>query len=106
MRTRVIRNISLIALAVGLFFLGGLGARIEVFHGHAGDAVLGICWVFSLAILLVLGNDGIIYLERLTARHPASNLCRHCGYDIRASKERCPECGNAIVPQAEPRGVT
>jgi hypothetical protein len=48
-------------------------------------------WFFALlfAILPALHLRGMLRARR---RHRAG-LCRKCGYDLRATPDRCPECG-------------
>jgi hypothetical protein len=41
------------------------------------------------------------YRSRRRRARTASGFCMRCGYDLRASAERCPECGEAISEAQE-----
>jgi hypothetical protein len=84
----------------GTFRFAGFGG----FSHGASDpwysySIRGLCvphWFPALlfAILPALRLRSILRTRR---RH-RSGLCPHCGYDLRATPDRCPECGH--VPQA------
>jgi hypothetical protein len=40
-------------------------------------------------------------LVRKTRLHQAMGLCPHCGYDLRATPGRCPECGTMVDQKAD-----
>jgi hypothetical protein len=50
--------------------------------------------------LIVAGVVGVEVLKRHRRRRVAflikNKICLQCGYDLRASIERCPECGTSI----------
>jgi hypothetical protein len=50
-------------------------------------------FVLSLPLALVAGRR--VGKRLLRSRRRARGLCPTCGYDLRESQERCPECGGA-----------
>jgi hypothetical protein len=49
-------------------------------------------WMLILSLAVPLAVALRVAYRR---RQPAAGHCRHCGYDLRATPDRCPECGQA-----------
>jgi hypothetical protein len=55
-------------------------------------------WRVLPAVALMWVAFGVTHRRRtLHARRLRAGLCARCGYDLRVSKQRCPECGSPIV---------
>jgi hypothetical protein len=50
--------------------------------------------IWMVLMLFVMPVGGWLILHKSIPKR--SGLCQRCGYDLRASKDRCPECGSAI----------
>jgi hypothetical protein len=63
-------------------------------------AVTIVCAVipYSIPISLAAALPVARTAARLMRRRPPTGLCPACGYDLRATPDRCPECGT--VPSA------
>jgi hypothetical protein len=50
-----------------------------------------------VALLLIGPSARVLWKAHQFRRGASSGLCPGCGYDLRASKDRCPECGREVT---------
>jgi hypothetical protein len=64
---------------------------------RGGDMIQAMvpCWFITLLAVLL----PIVWASRWWKRHRrrTAGLCTACGYDLRASLDRCPECGTPVT---------
>jgi hypothetical protein len=89
-------NVAVISVLLVALAAGGLGFCLPWPRGAGA-------WTVALVLFLVAGPGALWLNRRLGRRLPTpqrrflAGQCVRCGYDVRASPERCPECGRPIL---------
>jgi hypothetical protein len=86
---------AFLSMCFGVRFVGFRAGHIVIAPGP--NVILSLlCAVCGLLFLYVPMRQTL--LQRRQASRAALGLCPACGFDLRASRKRCPECGERIDP--------
>jgi len=80
----------------------GEGKKLGTIHRFDEEFILAVpMWMVVLTALILPYRRMVpVFLKRRAARWIAQGKCGQCGYDLRATPNHCPECGEAVVRPA------
>jgi hypothetical protein len=67
---------------------------------QAGATIVFAVPLWFLTMLSAIPLGSFYLIRRRLRRISRLGLCPNCGYDLRATPERCPECGTQVQPKA------
>jgi hypothetical protein len=78
---------------------GGMGFGLGIQGARLSRAVMVPYW----ALVMLTAPLPIVWYQRILreSRERKKGTCRNCGYDLRATPERCPECGTPAASSGE-----
>jgi hypothetical protein len=96
--------VQFIGFAFARYDMDPLGGRSVNPGAPPRPAATQRVWIVHLpdwAIALIGAVLPALYVRRLYRHHRSrqAGRCSGCGYDLRASPDRCPECGLAVMSE-------
>ena len=91
---------NFLLVRIGYFDDPDIGRPSAALYGFRYDLMVPHWLLFALLAALPASSLAVTFRRRARAGRAArQHLCHNCGYDLRATPNRCPECGAVPPPE-------